>query len=154
MAKRIEVRDRDGAVKLARRNRMTSTARYSAAIRIHGVPQLHAEISSRLGPPTEAHVAGDVASAKSGRTWRNDIWMLDAPLSPEADLALHVAWLAELVEKHQRYIGRLIGRHVSIDLYCTYRSAEMTGGFAIPSKHLRVFARLGIPLGVSVHSAR
>jgi hypothetical protein len=121
-----------------------------AALRIHGVPHRHEELTRRLGQPTEVHRHGDLASALSGRLWPNDIWLLDSPLSSEQPIGSHIAWLSNFLAEHEKYILGLLEAGVRMDVYCRYRSNRHMGGFEIEPENLTMISRLRLPLGVSI----
>ena len=123
---------------------------FGASLRIHGRPELHAEITERLGTPSECHKKGEIRSDPTGRTWPNDIWMIESPLDERCDISEHLAWIDTFARPHMTYLRRLIRRGARIDVYMSYRSTEDHCGFGLPPERLEFIARLGVPLEVSV----
>lgn len=125
--------------------------RFSACIRVRGAPNRHDELSAQLGvQPTECHRAGETASEQSGRVWQNDIWLVVAPVSPEAPLSRHLSWVTGLLRQHREYFQSLLAAGILIDVYCTFRTNSRSTGFEISSEGLDVIAELALPIGVSV----
>ena len=123
---------------------------FNASLRIHDAPDLHDEITARLGTPTEYHKKGDERTPKSKRPWPNDIWMRNSPLPERRDIGEHLAWVAEFARPHATYLRRLIRRGVRIDIYMTYCCDHEHCGFGLAPEHLDIFTRLGIRMEVSI----
>ena len=122
----------------------------SASLRIHDAPQLHEEITARLGTPSECHKKGDMRSPASKRPWPNDVWMMDSPLPERRDIGEHLAWVADFARPHTTYLRRLIRRGARIDIYMSYRCDHDHCGIGLDPEHLEIFTRLGIRMEVSI----
>ena len=124
---------------------------FSATLRIKNAPHIHKEFERKTGLcPSHVHSKGDIANAKSGRVWKNDIWMLDSPLPEEDELTKHILWLKDMLEPHMKYILELKKRGVDIDIFCGYRSDCDNAGFNIMPNALKLFIDLDIPVEFSV----
>ncbi|MBI2516616.1 MAG: DUF4279 domain-containing protein [Opitutae bacterium] len=121
-----------------------------ASLRIHDAPELHDEISARLGPPSASHKKGELRSPTSKRPWPNDIWMKDSPLPERRDIGEHLAWIAKFARPHSAYLRRLIRRGARIDIYLSYRCDHDHCGIGLAPEHLEIFTRLGIRMEVSI----
>jgi hypothetical protein len=124
--------------------------RFSACLRIKGVPHLHAEILENLGSGTESHKEGDVAQAEPLRRWRNSIWIMSAPVAEEEDIAKHLGWVSSFASEHEKYLKELISKGAEMDIYMSYACSEDHRGFGLDPHLLEIFPKLGIRLEVSV----
>ena len=114
-------------------------------------PERHAEIERVTGiEPSHAHVRGEIAYAKSGRRWTNDIWQLASPLPEEAELSEHLRWLWQTIKPHQAYFQSLVEAGVRIDVFCGYRSNCGHCGFGLKPEAVEIAQELGIRLEFSV----
>jgi hypothetical protein len=123
---------------------------FGACLRIHDVPDLHDEITARLGKPSECHKKRDLRPSSSKRAWPNDIWMRESPLPEWRDIGEHLAWVAELARPHVAYLRRVIRRGARMDIYMTYCCDHEHCGFGLSPEHLEIFTRIGMRFEVSI----
>lgn len=121
-----------------------------ASLRIMNVPQWHQEASDVLGAPSYCHSIGDVDPDRTGRRWKNSIWMRQASVPEERELHEHLAWIVEYASPHEAFLRKLIGEGARIDIYMSYACNDDHRGFGFDAKHLELFVRLGIRMEVSV----
>lgn len=96
---------------------------YDASVRIGGAGHLHPAIAEQTGlQPSRAHLAGDMVSKRSGRTYKEDIWILQSPLPDSASLDAHVAWLLTALSPHAHYLATVIEQAAWADLCLGCRS--------------------------------
>ncbi len=128
----------------------TATFRFSACLRIMGVPHLHAEIIEQLGPGTESHKEGDVRQLEPLRRWRNSIWINSAPIAEKEDIAKHLGWVANFASAHEQFLRDLISKGAKIDIYMSYACSDDHRGFGLDPHLLEIFPKLGIRFEMSV----
>jgi hypothetical protein len=113
-------------------------------------PQLHDEIIATLGSGTECHKRGDAIPDRAGKTWKNDIWEIEAPIPEEVDIAIHLKWLSEYALKHEEQIRRWMQAGARVDLYFSYCCDHDHCGFGLDPELLSVFPKLGIRFEMSI----
>lgn len=119
---------------------------YSATLRIHGVRLPFDDIEARLGvQPSHRHTAGQRRA--TARPYTDDAWHFTAPVARGAELTEHLRLLWKIVEPHVHYLASL---DATVDVFCSYRSNDGTGGFAVEPDALQIFTASGVPFGVSV----
>ena len=60
--------------------------------------------------PTHTHIAGDLRSKFTKRTYIEDMWSLRSPLSTSASLDEHIAWLWNQINPHKKYLADVISK--------------------------------------------
>jgi hypothetical protein len=113
-------------------------------------PHLHDEIIAILGEGTDHHKKGDPVPARDGKHWKNDIWMIETPISEQEDISEHLRWLVGYIEPHEEQIKSWISRGARADFYFSYCCDHDHCGFGLPPDLLDVFPRLGLRLAVSI----
>jgi hypothetical protein len=120
---------------------------HSAILRIHGTCLPFEEISATLGvQPTHRHRTGD-RPRPTARPYTDDAWHFAAPVARDTELTEHLRRLWDTVGSHIDYLTALNAR---IDVFCSYRSNDGTGGFNVEPDALQIFTALNVPFGVSV----
>jgi hypothetical protein len=122
---------------------------HGASLRIYGeIGDLDA-ISSQLGlEPTHAHRRGERAGPRSP-PWPHDMWIYEPPLAEEQPLEEHLRALWRALEPNADYLKGL-KEHLTVDVFCGYRSNSGTAGFVVAHDALEIFRVLEVDFGVSV----
>lgn len=99
--------------------------RYDASVRIAGAGALHTAITEATGlHPTYVHLAGELASRRTGRRYLEDMWRLQSPLPETERPAVHVDWLLATFAPHADYFRTVIPQAAWADL-CLGALSEM-----------------------------
>jgi hypothetical protein len=123
---------------------------FRVSLRIMDVPNKHEEITATLGiQPSICHKTGDI-NTKTNKSWTNNIWAIDSPLSEDTDFNNHLHWIANLIESHEAFLHNLKKEGARMDLYCGYKTDSIHSGFVVKAESLMPFTRLGISFGVTV----
>ncbi len=123
---------------------------FKATLRVKGVPHLHEEIKSILGPGTECHKQGDPVPDKPGKKWKNDIWLLNAPVPETDDINNHIGWIVDFASPFQSHMSGWKRAGATLDVYVAYACDENHRGFGLSSETLLKFAGLNMPLEFSI----
>jgi len=104
------------------------------------------EVTATLGiAPTETHVRGDLANAKSGRTFPVHSWFLCTKGSVESrDSRRHLDWLLDRVLPVTEKVRALESRGARVWISCYWVSASGHGGPSLLPVHLKKLSELGV----------
>jgi hypothetical protein len=119
-------------------------------LRIMDAPHLHEEIILTLGEGDECHRKGDEIPDRPGKTWGNDICLLETKISERHEIPEHLNWLCDFIRPHEDKIRRWISEGARVDLYFSYACNDDHRGFSIPGDSLSIFSRLNISFEVSI----
>lgn len=111
---------------------------------------LHEEICATLGSGSECHKNGDEDPDRPGQVWRNDIWLLETPISERHEIPEHLRWFCDFLEPHEETLRRWMSQGARVDLYFSYACNDNHRGFEIPGDLLSIFSRLNILFAVSI----
>jgi hypothetical protein len=123
--------------------------RFSATLRIFGSIANPDELTERLGLlPTHLHRKGEQRTPHSA-PYEHDMWSYKADVSPERPLGEHLLVLRRSIGSHVDYLKRL-KEHLTVDVFCGYRSNSGTAGFKVEYEAFEIFRDLEVPFDVSV----
>jgi hypothetical protein len=125
------------------------------SLRIHNVPHLHEKLAMELDAPRRhIHKAGEQIPADLSfmghKQWPNNLFTVDSPLGPEANLSDHWRWLADFLTKHDDPLRTVVSVGAKLDLYCGLDMPPGVTSFEISQlciellaqHHLSVFFRV------------
>jgi hypothetical protein len=121
------------------------------SLRLFGETPQPEEIEATLGlKATCLYSNGQRKSSEGEAVWRESLWSLQSPLGDDANIADHVEWLLDSIER-KRDVVRALSRKYRIDLFCGFSSANGQGGFTLNSVTIARIAKLGAPLVVKLY---
>ena len=122
---------------------------YSATLRIAGSIEQPESISGTLGlQPTHFHRRGERRGPHSP-AYEHDLWSYRAPVPEERPLEEHIAALWAQLQPHRSYLLALKS-HLTVDVFCGYRSNSDTAGIEVSHTCLELFTALEVPFGLSI----
>ncbi len=97
--------------------RSTVPFRFDACLRLAGIGERHAEITTLTGlVPTRSHKKGELRRFGKDARWAEDMWLLESPLGEDASLDNHLAWLCDAVLPYKDYFADLISQATWADI--------------------------------------
>lgn len=122
---------------------------FSATLRIFGNIEDLDSITNTLGvTPTHIHRRGE-KHRPTFQPYEHDMWSYKAPVHEERPLEEHLDALWQTFQTHISYIKSL-KQHLTVDVFCGYRSNCNHAGFEVSYKALVLFTELEVPFGISV----
>lgn len=119
----------------------------SVAFSITGIGLDFGSISEHLRiNATHCHRIGD--KDMIGKTYPEDMWQLESPLSGSRPLEMHLCWLRDQIMPHKSFLTSL--DKVDLSVYCGINSDEDQCGFHLSPGALKWIVELGIKLDVTV----
>jgi len=123
----------------------------SASIRIFGEKLQPEEVEAALAlKATRTHLKGQPRSPVQKTVWRETLWSLRSPLSPDRSVGDHLTWLLDRLEPKLDAIRALSADH-RVDLFCGFSSGSGQGGFTLDPIILVRLANLGVPLVLDLY---